>query len=104
MRQKVYFITAQPHLVKIGIAVHPTGRLHQLQTGSPHELRLWGSMTGGAWLEQKLHRMFHQEHYALEWFYLSPRIWWYAFTHGVTMPPPVFFWVLWLLKGALFYG
>lgn len=90
----VYFMTEAPHKVKIGVGENPRHRLQQLQTGNPDRVRLWGWIPGGYGLEKELHRRFRPEHISLEWFYLSPRVWWYALVHGVRIPPPVLHWLV----------
>ena len=56
--------------VKIGRSGDVTRRLRQLQTGSPHELRLLLQLTGNGFYERRLHRQLYD--YRLrkngEWF------------------------------------
>lgn len=75
----VYFIlakSAKPRKLKIGKSRHPEKRLHQLQTGCPHELSLVGKIKcrsdkDALLLEQAAHEYFHGKHHRGEWFKCS---------------------------------
>lgn len=69
----VYFIEAVGvGLVKIGFTDgDPTTRLKQLQTGSPHPLRLKGAVTGDARQERAFHDRFKHLREGGEWFRLT---------------------------------
>lgn len=58
-------------LVKIGRTVAPTYRLAILQSGSPVELKLRGSVVGDHRLERELHKTFSAYRRHGEWFSLS---------------------------------
>lgn len=65
----VYFILDAPsRAIKIGWADHPPHRLNELQPGNPHELRIIGTIPGGASREGKLHRRFAHLRIRGEWF------------------------------------
>jgi hypothetical protein len=65
----VYFIQpAGGGLIKIGVAARPKQRLYHLQTGSPVELRLVGTLPGGQPLEAELHQRFAEHRVRGEWF------------------------------------
>jgi hypothetical protein len=73
--QSVYFIEAQgTDLVKIGIAAVPTERLRELQTASPHKLRILATMPGGKPVESRLHRHFAAHRATGEWFHRNPEL------------------------------
>lgn len=70
----VYFIEAlNTGFVKIG---RGTGRLEQLQTGCPFELRLLCEIesTNASRLENKLHKQFGKYHHLNEWYVYSDEI------------------------------
>ena len=46
--------------IKIGISVNPKGRLKQLQTGCPFEIRLIAVFAEKGYLEKRLHRSLKQ--------------------------------------------
>ena len=68
-----YFVGAADHtgLVKIGRAIHVDSRLHDLQSGSPVLLSVWGVIEGDH--EAELHRQFAERRKHREWFDLSYR-------------------------------
>ena len=67
--QFVYFIQAGPRgAIKIGLAKDPWDRLHNLQTGSPHQLEIIAVMVGDRLFEQQLHHELAEFHLGGEWF------------------------------------
>lgn len=69
MQEYVYFVRSGTHgPIKIGRAVDPHERLRQLQTGSPVELRLLGTIPGGVDLEAALHDLLGDSRLRGEWF------------------------------------
>lgn len=67
----VYFIQTGVYdddPIKIGVAYSVATRLSQLQTGSPWELRLLGTIPGGVAEESALHKRFSHLHIRGEWF------------------------------------
>ncbi len=66
-----YFILAGD-FIKIGVSENPKERRQDLQTGSPHRLRLLGVLDGN--LEASMHTLFHQFRFRGEWFYAVPSI------------------------------
>jgi hypothetical protein len=60
--------------VKIGIARDVDQRLRNLQTGSPEDLFLIGTMVGGKAAERDIHRRFHECHIRGEWFRMCPAL------------------------------
>lgn len=53
---------------KIGYSKDPIKRLHQLQTGSPNVLSLYGTIEGDMNKEKQLHKKFQQYSQSGEWF------------------------------------
>ncbi len=78
MAGQVYFIIAlgrEKSLVKIGFTNgNPVSRLKALQTGSPSELMLIATITGGVDLERALHATFAVVHERGEWFHFTGRL------------------------------
>lgn len=71
----LYFIEAKgTGFVKIGRSSNPERRLSQLATGSPNELILLGTISGGHDLEQSLHQDFSHLRGRGEWFNLTPAL------------------------------
>lgn len=71
----VYFVHAtESGRIKIGTADDPVRRLATLQTGSPEQLDLIGTLPGGRALEARLHRDFARERLRGEWFECSDRL------------------------------
>lgn len=71
--QWVYFVQASTPTdfngpVKIGIALNPSSRLMELQTGNPYLLLLRGYRAGGVDLERELHKRFESWRLNGEWF------------------------------------
>ena len=65
----LYFIEAKnTGYIKIGRSVNPQQRLAQLSTGSPVELIILGTISGGSNLEAELHRRFETLREKGEWF------------------------------------
>jgi hypothetical protein len=66
------------HAIKIGWSwAHPGargGRLAQLQTGCPDELRLLGAILGAKSEERALHARFYEHRIRGEWFRHAPEI------------------------------
>lgn len=60
--------------VKIGIARDVAQRLRNLQTGSPEDLFLLGTMVGGKAAESDIHRRFRECHIRGEWFSMCPEL------------------------------
>ncbi len=68
----VYFIEAVgTDRVKIGRAWNPNQRRRELQTSSPHELKLLGVVFGKRHSEPELHERFEKYRILGEWFRLS---------------------------------
>jgi len=71
----IYFIqAAETEMVKIGFTdSHETlkVRIKVLQTGSPYELRVIGTVAGDIGTEKLLHALFHNDHERGEWFKLT---------------------------------
>lgn len=70
MRSYVYFIRqADTGFIKIGRAVDPERRIHNIQVGSPQELKLLGAVLEfGAFDEGGIHDAFTVHHFRGEWF------------------------------------
>jgi hypothetical protein len=69
-RQIVYFIQGRKlGLIKIGIAWSARERMKSLQTGSPDELILLATESGGSERERELHNLFSSSRSHGEWFY-----------------------------------
>lgn len=64
----VYFVEASTGEIKIGIAVSPSKRLAELQTGSPAKLHLLAAIPGGVEREADLHAQFASARIHGEWF------------------------------------
>lgn len=71
----VYFIQCAPFgPVKIGSSANPANRIRDIQTASPHELRLLCVAVGSERDEKALHAVFAQERIRGEWFRPSERL------------------------------
>lgn len=70
----VYFIAAGNLYVKIGWTRRGfvSQRIKELQTSSPHELRLLAAIPGSKGDEKRAHVKFAANHRLLEWFNLTP--------------------------------
>jgi len=55
-------------MAKIGRSINPTARLRQLQTGSPHPLRLVCAIAGNERTEAVVHDLFSWARLSGEWF------------------------------------
>lgn len=64
---KVYFVRSGK-LIKIGFTTDLEGRVSRLQTGSPYDLQLLGTIEGTQRDEQALHRRFANLNVRGEWF------------------------------------
>lgn len=69
----VYFIRCNDR-VKIGYAKNVEARLADLQVGSPYDLEILGTVSGGHEEEGRLHTLFYQDRIRGEWFRLSDAI------------------------------
>lgn len=77
-RGYIYFIEAGG-FIKIGWSLRkPTGRLHILQTGCPHKMRLIGYRVGSQYAEYRIHRRFSAWRYRGEWYHASEPVLAYA--------------------------
>lgn len=77
----VYFVQGGP-FVKIGkTSGSPEGRLAELQTGCPYELKLLAYVPGGIKRERQLHREFRELHVRGEWFKFEREL--YRFIKGL---------------------
>lgn len=63
----IYFIQSKQY-VKIGFSDNPESRLRDLQTGSPHKLKLLATMPGCYQTETELHKVFADRRINGEWF------------------------------------
>ncbi len=63
----IYFVT-DGEAIKIGISGDPLGRIKNMQTGSPRELRLLAAIAGSEAAETELHRKFAHLNVRGEWF------------------------------------
>jgi hypothetical protein len=71
----VYVIHAMgTNRIKIGHSADPEKRLAQLQTGSPHELKLLGQWPGTIEVEQLVHKRLAEYRCGGEWFSVPPFI------------------------------
>jgi hypothetical protein len=70
----VYFISAEPDLIKIGCTTNLSSRLRSLRTAHPNELRILLAMPGSRDDEQELHRRFAEFRVGREWFRRSKPI------------------------------
>jgi hypothetical protein len=71
----LYFIEAiNTGFIKIGRSNNPERRIIQLSTGSPNQLVLLGTISGGSVLEAELHRRFGYLRERGEWFKLSEEL------------------------------
>jgi Meiotically Up-regulated Gene 113 (MUG113) protein len=71
--QYVYFIQAgEGGPLKVGIAFDVNARLRSLQTASPFDLRLLGSVPGARRAEEALHHIFAPHRLRGEWFSPHP--------------------------------
>jgi hypothetical protein len=68
---RVYFIQGGDR-IKIGFSTSPPARLSGLQTGSPDELRLLGSISGTEQDERRLQHSFRHLKIRREWFRAEP--------------------------------
>jgi hypothetical protein len=68
---RVYFIQGSDR-IKIGFSTSPPARLSGLQTGSPDELRLLGSISGTEQDERRLQHSFRHLKIRREWFRAEP--------------------------------
>jgi hypothetical protein len=68
---KVYFIRCR-HAIKIGFSLMPDLRIVELQTGSPHDLKLLGWVAGNTDTERSLHDQFEEHKIRGEWFRAHP--------------------------------
>jgi hypothetical protein len=64
---KIYFVRSGK-LIKIGFTTDLEGRVSRLQTGSPYDLQLLGTIEGTQREEQALHRRFTNLNVRGEWF------------------------------------
>lgn len=66
----VYFIQGEfGGPIKIGYTANYTvGRIKALQTGSPYDFKVIGRLSGGRWLEKKLHSLLRCYRVKREWF------------------------------------
>lgn len=73
---QIYFIEAVGlDMIKIGYTARwVSQRLRELQTTSPHELRLLHAFDGGPGDERAAHVRFAKHHHRGEWFKLSDEI------------------------------
>lgn len=70
--QHLYFIEAVGvGMVKIGKAADVSTRLSELQTSSPHQLRVLGVLDGGGDQERRWHAAFAGQRVRGEWFHLD---------------------------------
>lgn len=72
--QLVYFISNGNGAVKIGVAESPERRLAGLQTGSPFDLSLEATCSGGLEQEKAYHSLFSDHRLRGEWFAAHPDI------------------------------
>ncbi len=63
----VYFIQCG-EFIKIGFTVEPAKRIAAIQTSSPHEIKLLGTMKGGPETEKAMHAQFKHLRHRGEWF------------------------------------
>ena len=70
----VYFIECPGGFVKIGSAVFVQRRFFEIQTASPQDLKLLGSVEGSLRLEHELHRALGPFNQRGEWFHLNPTL------------------------------
>lgn len=71
----VYFIQeGENGPIKVGHAANPLHRLASLQTGNPRELRLVGSIPGGAKDEKRIHEWLSPWWIRGEWFHPDPEV------------------------------
>lgn len=66
----VYFVRCNEFL-KIGYAANVGERFRTMQTASPYEMELLGTMAGGVEMEEQLHRRFRHLQHRGEWFRLE---------------------------------
>lgn len=70
----VYFVGGDEGPIKIGMSSDPESRCREMRVGSPYELRVMATVTGGAALEKAYHRRFGFAHIRGEWFERHPEI------------------------------
>lgn len=75
LRRSVYVIKNDIGMCKVGIALDPKVRLKELQTGSPHPLRIAYSIVtnDASGVEARAHAILSRYHVHLEWFKCDPR-------------------------------
>jgi len=84
---KVYFVRSGK-LIKIGFTTDLEGRVSRLQTGSPYDLQLLGTIDGTRRDEQALHRRFANLNVRGEWFRGHASLMAYI-TNATKVPEPV---------------
>jgi len=68
-KQVVYFVAAEgTNSIKVGTARNLDKRLANLQTNSPHKLKVIAAFEGGVTVEAVLHRQLQESHVRGEWF------------------------------------
>lgn len=76
MRQRcgmVYFAREMPDgPIKIGFATNVERRLNNLQIGNPREIKVVAAFPGTLATEDRVHRLFFNDHLRGEWFQPSP--------------------------------
>jgi len=73
-QRHIYFIGGEDGPIKIGIAVNPSARLKELQTGHPARLSVLATVLGPDSLEGDYHVRFAEHRLEGEWFARHPDI------------------------------
>jgi len=73
-RSFVYFIQTESGPIKIGHSKNPEERMRAMQTAHHEELTMLFQLSGGAWMEEQMHRRFYRSHLRGEWFKPTPML------------------------------